>query len=244
MIAGATLGGVLALLALISLCLVAKRRRQRKEDDAIRWPEIADQAALYPEQTHATGRAGIGGDEMEETGHGGGGMMAAGWGAGAAGVGAGRYNSTSSAGRQPMLPAVPPSIYSSEESPYSGYSSTPYAPPQSSYAGNGYSQQGSTHSHAALAPGPASIEYNRAAIERTTPSPPRPYTGGGSSNGHADPVGSGVLPFPGTDLGQEEIERPSSPTPMQVGGAFGGGYDESEGGKRWRLSIVNDDPKN
>lgn len=251
-IAGSTIGGVLAIAAVVMLCLVAKRRKRRAEDDAIRWPEIAssaeDRAALYPEQVHQTGRAGIGGDEMEEVnggGHGGAGML----GAGAAGLGAaayggnGRWASQSSGGRQPTLPAVPPSIYSSEGDhsyPYgTGSASTPYT--QSS-AYTGYSNQGSTQSHAPLAPGPASIEYQRAAAaERNTPSPPR--MGGGSSNGHEAPAGSGALPLPGTGAGHDEIQRPASPTDMQVGGAFGHGYDEADGGKRWRLSVVNDDPR-
>jgi hypothetical protein len=234
------------------LCLVAKRRKRRAEDDAIRWPEIAssaeDRAALYPEQVHQTGRAGIGGDEMEEIGggggHGGAGML----GAGVAGMGAAAYAgngrwASQSSGRQPTLPAVPPSIYSSEGDhsyPSGGNASTPYT--QSSGGYTGYSNQGSTQSHAPLAPGPASIEYQRAAAaERNTPSPPR--FGGGSSNGHDVPAGSGALPLPGTDVGHEEIERPASPTDMQVGGAYGHGYDEGDGGKRWRLSVVNDDPR-
>lgn len=250
-IAGSTIGGVLAIAAVVMLCLVAKRRKRRAEDDAIRWPEIAssaeDRAALYPEQVHQTGRAGIGGDEMEEVGGGGGHGAAGMLGAGAAGVGAAAYGgngrwASQSSGRQPTLPAVPPSIYSSEGDhsyPYgAGSASTPYT--QSS-AYTGYSNQGSTQSHAPLAPGPASIEYQRAAAERNTPSPPR--VGGGSSNGHDAPAGSGALPLPGTDLGHEEIERPASPTDMQVGGAFGHGYDEADGGKRWRLSVVNDDPR-
>lgn len=242
------------------LCLVAKRRKRRAEDDAIRWPEIAssaeDRAALYPEQVHQTGRKGIGGDEMEEVGPGAGGagMLgagAAGLGAGAAAgyAGAGRWASQSSQsherdGRHPTLPNIPPSIYSSEE----GHGYNGYAGSQSAFtapsAYGGYSNAPSTQSHlppgaGGLAPGPASIEYQRqAAYDRQTPSPPR----GPSSSGH-EPVGSGALPLPGTEMGNEEIERPRSPTEMQVGGAFGHGYDETEGGRRWRLSVVNDDPR-
>lgn len=232
--------------------MVARRRKKEKDTDGIKWPDIADQAALYPEQTHATGRAGFGvdDDEMGEAGRH--------YGAGAAGIGAGaylagRYNSTSSShGPQPTLPAVPPSIYSSEDSPYHS-GSTPYSPPQSSYGGNGtgnYSGGTSAHSHAPLAPGPASIQYSRAAgvgagaaglaaggYDRNSPSPPRSGPTASSSDDHS---GGGGLPLPGSAMGHEEIDRPSSPTPVQVG-AFGPGYDESDGGKRWRLSVVNDD---
>lgn len=284
-IAGSVVGGVLALAAIIILCLVAKRRKNRAAaDDGIRWPEIAssaeDRAALYPEQVRQTGKAGIGGDEMEEIGNGhyggsgGGGPGAAGMlGAGAAGLGAGafagrRFNSTSSAGRQPTLPTVPPSIYSDQTEYYGNGTSNAYGyNTPSAYGGSTPSPfAGSTQSHAPLAPGPASIEYQRAmsgaglgagagavagagagAFERDSPSPPHV---GASSVGHgsyensqsAHPVGSGALPLPGEAMGPDELERPRSPTEMQVGGAYGHGYDESDGGRRWRLSVVNDDP--
>ncbi|SCV73273.1 BQ2448_7199 [Microbotryum intermedium] len=257
-IVGSVVGGLAALAALVILCLVAKRRKQRKEDDAIRWPEIQDQANLYPQPVHSTGGAGVGGDEMEEV-HSGFGGGAAELGAGAAGVGAGayaahRYNSMSSHGghsQQPTLPQVPPSIYSPEESPYSSYgATTPYSPHQNMYG----SSRPSSNSGTPLAPGPASIEYQRAMaannaqgseMRHGTPSPPVAASSNdhGDAAYHAHPVGSGVLPLPSSEMGHDEIERPSSPTDMQVGGPFGAGYDEGEGGRRWQLSVVNDDPR-
>ncbi|SGZ31092.1 BQ5605_C047g12302 [Microbotryum silenes-dioicae] len=254
-IVGSVVGGLAALAALVILCLVAKRRKQRKEDDAIRWPEIQDQANLYPQPVHSTGGAGVGGDEMEEV-HSDFGRGAAGVGAGAAGVGAGayaahRYNSMSSHGghsQQPTLPQVPPSIYSSEESPYSSYgATTPYSPHKNMFGSSGPSSNSGTP----LAPGPASIEYQRAmAANNTAPgsemrhgTPSPPVAASSNDLGEAHPVGSGVLPLPGSEMGHDEIERPSSPTDMQVGGPFGTGYDEGEGGRRWQLSVVNDDPR-
>lgn len=231
-IAGSVVGGV-AVIALILVGCLAMRRRRRNRLDAqnnILWPEIAanpeDRAALYPEQTHATGRAGIGGDDMEEV---------AALGAGNAGVGAARWNSQSTGGREPTLPTIPPSIYSEENS--NGHYSSP-----SPYSGNSYQNYSgagsSNQSHQPLAPGPASIDYHR-----QTPSPPRQNypTTATSSNGHTD-VG-GALPLPGSEMDHEEIARPLSPTPMQVGGAFGPGYDETDGGRGWRLSVVNDDAR-
>ncbi|KDE03847.1 hypothetical protein MVLG_05670 [Microbotryum lychnidis-dioicae p1A1 Lamole] len=254
-IVGSVVGGLAALAALVILCLVARRRKQRKEDDAIRWPEIQDQANLYPQPVHSTGGAGVGGDEMEEV-HSDFGRGAAGVGAGAAGVGAGayaahRYNSMSSHGghsQQPTLPQVPPSIYSSEESPYSSYgATTPYSPHKNMFGSSGPSSNSGTP----LAPGPASIEYQRAmAANNTAPgsemrhgTPSPPVAASSNDLGEAHPVGSGVLPLPGSEMGHDEIERPSSPTDMQVGGPFGTGYDEGEGGRRWQLSVVNDDPR-
>lgn len=211
-----------------------KRRKNLDRQENIKWPEIAasaeDRAALYPEQTHATGRAGIGGDDMEEV-RGAPAMMAAGAaGVGTAYAGAGRWNSTSTDGRQPTLPSIPPSAYT--ESSYRGMSQYSSAPP-SSYGGTYGAGSASNQSHAPLAPGPASIDY-----QRSSPSPPRTYVPGGSSNGHGD--ANGALPLPGSELEQGEVDRPSSPTPLQVG-PFGNGYDES--GKGWRLSVVNDDPR-
>ncbi|SDA02769.1 BZ3500_MvSof-1268-A1-R1_Chr11-1g03148 [Microbotryum saponariae] len=258
-IVGSVVGGLAALAALVILCLVAKRRKQRQEDDAIRWPEIQDQANLYPQPVHSTGGAGVGGDEMEEV-HSDFGRGAAGLGAGAAGVGAGayaahRYNSMSSHGghsQQPTLPQVPPSIYSSEESPYSSYgATTPYSPHKNMFGSSGPSSNSGTP----LAPGPASIEYQRAMaanntslgseMRHGTPSPPVAASSNdhGEPSSHPHPAGSGVLPLPGSEMGHDEIERPSSPTDMQVGGPFGAGYDEGEGGRRWQLSVVNDDPR-
>ncbi|EGU11815.1 Proteophosphoglycan ppg4 [Rhodotorula toruloides ATCC 204091] len=257
---GAAAGG-LALLALLAfLCLGVGRRRKEKRDaaDNILWPATGDSAALYPEPVHNTGRAGFGvgddGDEVEDVagagarGSGGPGMAEVG--AGAAGLGAagmlGRYGSTSS--RQPTLPTIPPSVYTSD------YSASPYnyyggaggdgSSPEGASAFTGYSTQTpSQHSHAPLAPGPASIGYV-ASQERHTPSPPR--TGSASADGHAyDAAGSqsGHLPFPG-EPEMEAPDRALSPRPMQVGdSAFGPGYDETDGGRRWRLSVVNDDPR-
>lgn len=254
---GAAAGG-LALLALLAfLCLGVGRRRKEKRDaaDNILWPATGDSAALYPEPVHNTGRAGFGvgddGDEVEDVagagarGSGGPGMAEVG--AGAAGLGAagmlGRYGSTSS--RQPTLPTIPPSVYTSDysASPYNHYGGDGSSPEGAS-AYTGYSTQTpSQHSHAPLAPGPASIGYV-ASHERHTPSPPR--TGSASADGHAyDAAGSqsGHLPFPG-EPEMEAPDRALSPRPMQVGdSAFGPGYDETDGGRRWRLSVVNDDPR-
>ncbi|GEM07408.1 proteophosphoglycan ppg4 [Rhodotorula toruloides] len=261
---GAAAGG-LGLLALLAfLCLGVGRRRKEKRDaaDNILWPATGDSAALYPEPVHNTGRAGFGvgddGDEVEDvagagagTGGGGGPGMAE-VGAGAAGLGAagvlGRYGSTSS--RQPTLPTIPPSVYTSD------YSASPYnycgggtnggdgSSPEGASAYTGYSTQTpSQHSHAPLAPGPASIGYVTSQ-DRHTPSPPR--TGSASADGHAyDAAGSqsGHLPFPG-EPEMDAPDRALSPRPMQVGdSAFGPGYDETDGGRRWRLSVVNDDPR-
>ncbi|KAJ8295056.1 Autophagy-related protein 11 [Rhodotorula toruloides] len=235
---GAAAGG-LALLALLAfLCLGVGRRRKEKRDaaDNILWPATGDSAALYPEPVHNTGRAGFGvgddGDEVEDVagagarGSGGPGMAEVG--AGAAGLGAagmlGRYGSTSS--RQPTLPTIPPSVYTSDysASPYNHYGGDGSSPEGAS-AYTGYSTQTpSQHSHAPLAPGPASIGYV-ASHERHTPSPPR--TGSASADGHAyDAAGSqsGHLPFPG-EPEMEAPDRALSPRPMQVGdSAFGPGH--------------------
>ncbi|KAL8292606.1 hypothetical protein RQP46_001218 [Phenoliferia psychrophenolica] len=237
-IAGSVVGGVALLTLFLVGCLAIRRRRRHNRDAAnnIRWPEIAanpeDRAALYPEQTHATGRAGIGGDDMEEV---------AAMGAGGAGIGAGaagRWNSQSTGGRQPTLPQVPPSIYSEDFSAQQT-SNGHYAGAGTPYSGNSYTNYSGAGSsaqlHQPLAPGPASIDYHR-----QTPSPPRNYPGPASSSGHGEM--SGPLPLPG-EAEHEEIGRPSSPTPMQVGGAFGDGYDETNGGRGWRLSVVNDDSR-
>lgn len=210
---------------------------------------------------------------MSETGHGSSmlGAGAAGVGAaGLAGAGAARY------GRQPTLPQVPPSVYSSEQTgpSYMPYSSSdggnhlapsiPESSPYSSGTGTGYSAPGSQHSHAplmagaagagALAGGAGGLAYNNSQ-SRHTPSPPRDYSTAGHSSEEGGPVGGGGgnasgqshLPFPG-EPEQEFVggfggARPVSPTPMQVGDTFGQGYDESDNGKRWRLSVVNDDPR-
>ena len=236
------MGGVAILAILLVACLAIRRKRRNRIDaqNNIRWPEIAanpeDRAALYPEQTHATGRAGIGGDDMEEVAAMGAGTLA-GVGAGAAG----RWNLQSTGGRrEPTLPNIPPSVYS-EDLQYSGPPSTGHYTSPSPYSGNShnnYSGTGSAQSHQPLQPGPASIDYHR-----QTPSPPRGYPtqGPASSSGHGDVAGA--LPLPGSEMDNEEIPRPLSPTPMQVGTAFGDGYDETNGGRGWRLSVVNDDPR-
>lgn len=230
-IAGSVVGGLAILVLLIVLCLASRRSRRRKAEaqDDIRWPEIVasadDRAALYPEQTHATGRAGIGGEEMEEVGEG---SPHSSGGPGAAGIGAGglgrRFNSQTSRdgdSRQPTLPSLPASVYSDMMNPtslqYSNSTSSPY----------GYSS--SQQSHMPLAPGPASSDY-----QRNSPSPPS-AANTGSSQGHESAPIPAVeeLSHPST------IHRPSSPTDMQVGATYGGGYDESAPGK-WRLSVVND----
>ncbi|BGP47934.1 hypothetical protein JCM10450v2_003800 [Rhodotorula kratochvilovae] len=256
---GAGVGGLLALGLLAFLCLGAGRKRREKRDaaDNILWPATGDSAALYPEPVHNTGRAGFGvGDEGDEIDEGAGGSSGHGMaevaGAGAAGVGAagvlGRFGSTSTSGRQPTLPAVPPSVYTSDHS--TGYGGGGYyegSTPEGASAYTGYSSNGQTpsqQSHAPLTLGPASVGYV-ASNERHTPSPPR--TGSASNDGHASfegPAGSqsGHLPFPGEPEAQLP-ERTLSPRPMQVGDTFGQGYDETEGGRRWRLSVVNDDPR-
>ncbi|KAM0748364.1 hypothetical protein T439DRAFT_79741 [Meredithblackwellia eburnea MCA 4105] len=252
-IVGSVVAG-LALLALLVLACLAIRRKRQKDIDAkenIKWPEIVasaeDRAALYPEQTHRTGRAGLGDDEMDEV---------AGSGASTVYSGSGRWKSQSSGGHAPTLPTIPPSVYS--ETTYSGAgaggaangyyppsSASPYSSPQS-HAGF------SNHGHAPLAPGPASIDYQQQMQQRNTPSPPRggyASQGPASSNGHGAGPGdlSGNLPLPGSsdhDHYGEPLERSVSPTPMQVGGGpFGPGYDESNGSRNWRLSVVNDDPR-
>lgn len=261
---GAAAGGLALLAVLAFLCLGVGRRRKEKRDaaDNILWPATGDSAALYPEPVHNTGRAGFGvgddGDEVEDVaagagaGRGGPGMAEVG--AGAAGLGAagmlGRYGSTSS--RQPTLPTIPPSVYTSDysASPYNYYggaaggNGADRSSPEGASAYTGYSTQTpSQHSHAPLAPGPASIGYV-ASQDRHTPSPPR--TGSASQDGHAyEGAGSQSehLPFPG-EPEMEAPDRALSPRPMQVGdSAFGPGYDETDGGRRWRLSVVNDDPR-
>ncbi|GAA5823122.1 hypothetical protein JCM3770_005258 [Rhodotorula araucariae] len=255
---GAGVGGLIALGLLAFLCLGVGRKRREKRDaaDNILWPATGDSAALYPEPVHNTGRAGFGvgdeGDEGDEgatgsAGHG----MAEVAGAGAAGVGAagvlGRFGSQSTTGRQPTLPAVPPSVYTTDHG--AGYGGGYYdsSTPEAASAYTAYSSNGQTpsqQSHTPLTLGPASVGYV-ASNERHTPSPPR--TGSASHDGHAPFDGpgasqSGHLPFPGEPEPQLP-ERTLSPRPMQVGDTFGQGYDETEGGRRWRLSVVNDDPR-
>lgn len=233
---------------LIAACLLIRRKRRNDLDakDQIRWPELAataeDRAALYPETTHRTGRAGVGEDgDMEQLD--GASVYGGAAGAGMAGLGAAgapRYGSQAgSHGRQPTLPQIAPSIYSEDggqgaygQSVYSGQSHAP------TYMTHGTNNAG-LGAAAGAAPGPASIDYY--ARHNQTPSPPRTYAEG-SSSGHdgAGMAGVGSDPY-AQEHHQPEIERAASPTPMQVGGAFGQGYDESEGGKRWRLSVVNDD---
>ncbi|GAA6002534.1 hypothetical protein JCM10207_001167 [Rhodosporidiobolus poonsookiae] len=241
---GAGVGGAIVLAILAFACLGLGRKRKNK-DDAIVWPAIADSSALYPEPVHNTGRAGFGvgddGDELEpmpsgEHGHG----MAE-VGAGAAGVGAagmlGRYGSMSSHGQstQPTLPQFPPSVYADQQA-YGGYYGSDGPEGASNYTGYSTTTP-SQHSHAPLAPGPASIGYGRSQ-ERHSPSPPRTTAGSASNDGHGYEGGGAHMPFPGEP--EEELPgRPVSPTPMQVGDTFGSGYDESDGGRRWRLSVVN-----
>ncbi|GAA5878607.1 hypothetical protein JCM16303_002142 [Sporobolomyces ruberrimus] len=271
---GSAVGGLAVLALLAFVCLGVRRRKRDKQNaaDNILWPAVGDSSTLYPEQVHNTGGAGFGvGDDDDLEGPGGGGvgsgnhemseaaMMGAGAaGVGAAGAGASRFN------RQPTLPQVPPSVYSSEQTgyPYSseggggGYlapsvpdSSTGY---QSAYTNsNGYSAPGSQHSHAGLMAGAAGaggalagaggLAYNHSQ-NRHTPSPPQDY----SNAGHSTEEGS-QLPFPGEPepdfAAMGAGARPVSPTPMQVGDTFGQGYDETDNGRRWRLSVVNDDPR-
>lgn len=258
MIAGSVVGGVALLALILAACLLVrrKRRNQLNDKDQIRWPELAataeDRAALYPETTHRTGRAGVGEDgDMEQIE----GASAYSGGAGVAGVGAGalagRYPSQSSNGRQPTLPQIAPSIYDSDN----GYGQGAiYPPSQSHYASTNQSHGQNPAANGAggfLGAGPASIDYY--ARQNQTPSPPRPY-GDESSTGHegvsAGAAGIGAGGAGGAHQGTDPYahEEPvadgrSSPQPMQVGGAFGSGYDESDGGKRWRLSVVNDDAR-
>ncbi|GAA5857466.1 hypothetical protein JCM8547_009286 [Rhodosporidiobolus lusitaniae] len=243
---GAGVGGALVLAILAFACLGFGRRRKNK-DEAIVWPAIADSSALYPEPVHNT-RAGFGvgdDDEAEELSGGSHGLGMAEVGAGAAGIGAGagmlgRYGSNASQ-HQPTLPSFPPSVYADQG--YNGYYGAGSGEaPENSSAYTGYSTQTpSQHSHTPLAPGPASVGYTRSQ-DRHTPSPPRTQFGGGSADGHAQEGGS-HLPFPGeAEENSPTGARPVSPTPRQVGDAFGPGYDESSPG-RWRLSVVNDDPR-
>ncbi|GAA5835547.1 hypothetical protein JCM11251_002960 [Rhodosporidiobolus azoricus] len=250
---GAGVGGALVLAFLAFACLGLGRRKKNK-DDAIVWPAIADSAALYPEPVHNT-RAGfgVGDDDDEADQHSGGtGPSMAEAGAGAAGVGAaagmlgGGYGSMSRHGHseQPTLPQFPASVYANDQ-PYNGYygAGSDGLAPEGSSAYTGYSTgTPSQQSHAPLALGPAAVGYGRSQ-DRHTPSPPRTAAGSGSADGHTQEGGS-QLPFPGEP--DEELAgpgRPVSPTPMQVGDTFGSGYDESDGGRRWRLSVVNDDPR-
>lgn len=251
-IAGSVIGGIAFIVALFVLCMVAKRNNKRKGEakDDIRWPEIVasadDRAALYPEQTHATGRAGIGGDDMEEVGNRAG-MTSLG--AGAAGIGAtyagvGRYNSQNDNSRSIPSRQIPSTnsmnnnstIYSDMMAPSPSLSQS-----QSQYSSNTpYSYGGSQQSHVPMLPaGPASSDYH----QRNSPYPPQIHTGS-SSQGDEDlsALGPASLPYPGDVHSRQSIDRPLSPTPMQVGGnnAFGNGYDESSPG-RYRLSVVNDD---
>ncbi|GAA5901439.1 hypothetical protein JCM6882_006278 [Rhodosporidiobolus microsporus] len=249
---GAGVGGALVLAVLAFACLGLGRRKKNK-DEAIVWPAIADSAALYPEPVHNT-RAGfgVGDDEDEGDQHSGGtGPSMAEAGAGAAGVGAagmlGRgYGSQSNHGHhnQPTLPQFPASVYAADQ-PYNGYygAGGDNLAQEGSSAYTGYSTATpSQQSHAPLAPGPASVGYGRSQ-DRHSPSPPRTTAGSGSADGHTQ-EGGNHLPFPGEpDEELADAGRPISPTPMQVGDTFGSGYDESEGGRRWRLSVVNDDPR-
>lgn len=201
------------------------------------------QRALYPEPVHNTGRAGFGvGDDGDEPYEGldDGNGMAEVAGAGAAGLGAagvlGRYGSQSTGGHQPSLPAVPPSVYTTDHSTqYGNYYDG--SSPEGASAYTGYSQTPSQHSHAPLTLGPAAVGY--ASQDRHSPSPPR--TGSASYDGHAasyEGAGgsqSGHLPFPGEAV-PDVPERMLSPRPMQVGDTFGQGYDETDQGKRWRLT--------
>lgn len=249
---GAGVGGLIALALLAFFCLGIGRKRREKRDaaDNILWPATGDSAALYPEPVHNTGRAGFGvGDDGDEPYEGldDGNGMAEVAGAGAAGLGAagvlGRYGSQSTGGHQPSLPAVPPSVYTTDHSTqYGNYYDG--SSPEGASAYTGYSQTPSQHSHAPLTLGPAAVGY--ASQDRHSPSPPR--TGSASYDGHAasyEGAGgsqSGHLPFPGEAV-PDVPERMLSPRPMQVGDTFGQGYDETDQGKRWRLSVVNDDPR-
>lgn len=232
-IAGSVVGGLALLGLLLGLCFFCRRRRstRKAEDEAIRWPEIAssaeDRAALYPEPIHHTGRAGVGADEMEEVA--GAGALGAAGGAYAAS----RYPSTVSR-PEPTLPRVPDSVYDSEypSSPSNyGHANRAYSPPPTN----------ANYMNGPIAPGPAAIDY-----QRTTPSPPRTYINGGDSSdgGH-----HGALPLPGSSAedggsgnsGDPMIERPLSPREIPYAG---GGYDqEAANGGGWRLSVVNDDPR-
>lgn len=255
---GAGVGGLIALGLLAFFCLGIGRKRREKRDaaDNILWPATGDSAALYPEPVHNTGRAGFGvgddGDEPYEHLDGGNGAgMAEVAGAGAAGLGAagvlGRYGSQSTQSHQPTLPAVPPSVYTSDHS--TQYGTNNYydaSSPEGASAYTNYSQTPSQHSHAPLTLGPAAVGYV-ASENRHSPSPPR--TGSASYDGHASYEGggggsaSGHLPFPGEAAAPDVPDRMMSPRPMQVGDTFGQGYDETEQGRRWRLSVVNDDPR-
>ncbi|GAA5928787.1 uncharacterized protein JCM15063_003968 [Sporobolomyces koalae] len=267
---GSAVGGLAVLALLAFVCLGVRRRKRDKQNaaDNILWPAVGDSSTLYPEQVHNTGGAGFGvGDDDDLDGPDGAYphemSEAAMMGAGAAGVGAAagsRY------GRQPTLPQVPPSVYSSEQTgyPYStdgGHQylapsvpdSSAYGAGSSGYNPSGYSAPGSINSHAPLMAGGAAgagalagaggLAHNPSQ-SRHTPSPPRDY----STAGHSSEEGGSQLPFPGepdSDYagGFAPSARPVSPTPMQVGDTFGSGYDETDNGKRWRLSVVNDDPR-
>ncbi|GAA5870625.1 hypothetical protein JCM3774_001706 [Rhodotorula dairenensis] len=264
---GSAVGGIIALSLLGWLCLGAARRRRDKRDaDNILWPATGDSSALYPEPVHNTGRAGFGvgddGDDLDEGAAAAGGYNKPGMtevGAGAAGVGAaalgagalGRYGSQ----REAQLPNVSPTVYASDYG-HDSYGADHYyggdaSPPEGASAYTGYSNQTpSQHSHSALAPGMAGMAYGGAgagSYERQSPSPPRfgAGAGGASADGHQSAYDGesqgGHMPFPG-EADHEGPERSLSPRPMQVGDTFGQGYDETEGGKRWRLSVVNDDP--
>lgn len=257
-IAGSVVGGVALLAIFLFVCLAARRKRKNDQDakDNIIWPSTAvsadDRAALYPESTHPTGRSGLGSDEMEETRSGVGSSIMGVGGAGAAGIGAayagaGRYNPHSTyaaSGRQPTLPSVAPSAYD-DDGTYNGLShsqsynmgSNNLSAPASAYTlPSTYAYNSPPSSN--QGPGPASIDYHR-----QTPSPPRTFgQPGGSSSGHGFEPAVAPLPLPGSEDDhhheQEELARPSSPTPMNVG-AFGEGYPEGNPGS-WRLSVVND----
>ena len=216
---------------------------------------------------------GGGGAQMSETGHGGSmlGAGAAGVGAaGLAGAGAARYGRQQQPTLPQVPPSVYSSERTGPSyMPYSSSDGGNHLAPSipstldsspSPYSGNGYSAPGSQHSHAPLMAGAAGagalagaggLAYNNSQ-SRHTPSPPRDYSTAGHSSeegggGTGTASGQGHLPFPG-EPEQEFVggfggARPVSPTPMQVGDTFGQGYDESDNGKRWRLSVVNDDPR-
>lgn len=173
-------------------------------------------------------------------------------GAGAAGVGAaalgagalGRYGSQ----REQQQSNMPPAVYTSDYG-HTDYNADPYyggdaSPPEAASAYTGYSNQTpSQHSHSALAPGMAGAGFGgaAAAYEHRSPSPPRFGSADGHMTAYDGESQGGHMPFPG-EADFESPERSFSPRPMQVGDTFGQGYDETEGGKRWRLSVVNDDP--
>lgn len=209
----------------------------------------------------APGSYGGGKLPMSEAGAGAAGVGAATLGAGALG----RYGSQ----REPQLPNLPPAVYASDYghdyngNDYNGHEYAGDAYNSEAYYGGGggdasppegasayTNQTPSQNSHSALAPGMAGLGYGGGAVAgaggyepHRSPSPPQ-FGGATSADGHgqydAESQG-GHMPFPG-EPDHEGMGRSLSPRPMQVGDTFGEGYDETEGGKRWRLSVVNDDP--